>query len=126
MIANRILSILGATACLTLGLTGFAAADHHGDAPLWSLTPEQIAETVNRVRAGDDLTPKSWPEGARVAVGLSFDVDTEPVWLGFLGQSSPSYMSRGEYGVRAGLTRIVGLLNKHDIPATFFIPTMTM
>jgi peptidoglycan-N-acetylglucosamine deacetylase len=95
-------------------------------APLWSKTPEQIKEIVNLVRAGKNLNPPNWPNGARVAASLSFDVDTETVWLGFIGQSSPSYMSRGEYGARAGMSRVMKLLKKHDISATFFIPAMSM
>lgn len=112
-------------AAIALAATS-AAADDHEKPLLWQMTPEQIEETVSQVRAGRDLNPPSWPGGARVAVGLSFDVDTEPVWLGFLGQSSPSYMSRGEYGARAGMPRIMDLLEKHDISASFFIPALTM
>jgi peptidoglycan/xylan/chitin deacetylase (PgdA/CDA1 family) len=70
--------------------------------------------------------PKSWPNNKRVAVSFSFDVDTEPVWMGFQEQSSPSYMSRGEYGARAGMPRVMALLEKHKIPASFFIPAMSM
>ncbi len=94
--------------------------------PIWAQSVEEIASRVNKVRAGDDLTPKQWPGGKKVAVSLSFDVDTEPVWMGFQGQSSPSYMSRGEYGARAGMPRIMKLLEKHQIPATFFIPALSM
>ena len=43
----------------------------------WKLTDAQVRARVGRVRAGRDLTPKSWPNGARVAVGLSFDLDNE-------------------------------------------------
>jgi len=93
---------------------------------LWQLSPEEIKAKVSKVRAGKDLTPKAWPNGNKVAVSLSFDVDTEPVWMGFQKQSSPSYMSRGEYGVRTGMPRVLALLEKHDITATFFIPAMTM
>jgi peptidoglycan/xylan/chitin deacetylase (PgdA/CDA1 family) len=53
-------------------------------------------------------------------VGLSFDLDTEPVWMGFLGQFSPAYMARGQYGARAGLDRVLAMLDHHKIPATFF------
>jgi peptidoglycan-N-acetylglucosamine deacetylase len=129
MKVNRLMTVLGAVALLGvaafLGVAGPAVA---GDekAPLWSMSPAQIKETVNLVRAGKDLNPKVWPNGARVAVSLSFDVDTETVWLGFIGQSSPSYMSRGEYGARVGMSRVIDLLDKHDIPATFFIPAMSM
>ncbi|MGR8921337.1 MAG: polysaccharide deacetylase family protein [Gammaproteobacteria bacterium] len=124
----RLTSIL---VTLAAGLVSgpLAAHDQSGtphEQPIWTWTPEQIVRHVGRVRAGADLTPESWPDGQRVAVSFSFDVDTEPVWIGFQEQSSPSYMSRGEYGVRAGMPRIMALLEKHDIPASFFIPAMTM
>ena len=96
------------------------------DKPIWQWTPEEMKAHVRTVRSGKDLTPKQWPGGAKVAVSLSFDFDTEPVWLGFQGNHSPSYMSRGEYGARAGLPRIMKLLDKHAIPATFFIPAASM
>ncbi len=103
-----------------------AVAANAGPVPRWQQTPEQLKAAISRVRAGADLTPASWPEGARVAVGLSFDVDTELVWLQDQEVESPSTMSRGEYGARVGLPRVLGLLRKHDIPATFFIPAMSM
>ena len=96
------------------------------DTPRWQQSPEALAAAVSQVRAGRDLTPAAWPDGARVAVGLSFDVDTEFAWLNDGGAQSPSTMSRGEYGARSGLKRILDLLAKHDIPASFFIPAMSM
>jgi len=105
------------------------AHDHSGTEqkpPIWKWTPDEIKRHVSRVRAGRDLNPSSWPDGARVAVTFSFDFDTEPVWIGFQEQSSPSYMSRGEYGARAAMPRVLKLLKKHDIAASFFIPAMSM
>src|SRR6516164_7228088 len=43
-------------------------------------TEEQVHQAVALVRAGLNLAPKTWPEGARVAVCLSFDVDNELLW----------------------------------------------
>ena len=34
----------------------------------WNWPEEYVLEQVNQVRAGRDLTPDSWPNGARVAV----------------------------------------------------------
>lgn len=79
---------------------------------------------VDRVRAGRDLTPKSWPGGARVAVGLSFDFDNETVTLRD-GRDSVSQLSQGEYGARAGLPRVLLLLAKHKIPASLFVPAVS-
>ena len=92
--------------------------------PPWTLTEAQFREIVGRVRAGQDLTPKSWPDGARVAVGLSFDLDNETGTLRDNG-TSPALFSQGEYGSRAGLPRVLALLDKHQIAASFFIPAVS-
>jgi peptidoglycan/xylan/chitin deacetylase (PgdA/CDA1 family) len=79
---------------------------------------------TDRVRAGRDLTPERWPDDARVAVALSFDFDAETGWLR-RGLHSPASMARGAYGARAGLPRILELLGRYGIPATFFVPAVS-
>ena len=92
--------------------------------PVWKWDYTDIQKTVNKVRAGRDLTPKAWPGGGRVAVALSFDMDSE---TGFLrsGLTSPQPLSRGEYGPRVGVPRILRLLDTQSVPATFFIPAVS-
>lgn len=90
----------------------------------WKLTEAQIREMVGRVRAGRDLTPHTWPGGARVAVGLSFDLDNETGSLRD-GRDTPSLLSQGEYGSRAGLPRILSLLERKKIAASFFVPAVS-
>ena len=51
--------------------------------PGWQWTPERVSATVNAVRARRSLQPRAWPNGARVAVLLSFDVDNETIALRF-------------------------------------------
>ncbi|MDX1379810.1 MAG: polysaccharide deacetylase [Xanthomonadales bacterium] len=109
-----------------LSLVLFSLTAQAADPPLWQRSPEQIREAVSVVRGGEDLTPAAWPDGARVAVGLSFDVDTELVWWSDGAQQSPATMARGEYGARVGLRRVLDLLQRHELPASFFIPAMTM
>lgn len=92
--------------------------------PIWQWPIQDIRRVVEHVRAGQDLTPSSWPDDGRVAVGLSFDVDTETNWL-WNGRHSPASLSRGEYGARTGLPRILDTLNDFEVPATFFIPAVT-
>src|SRR5213594_4380884 len=91
--------------------------------PAWQWSWEKIASTVGKVRAGRDLTPPAWPGNARVAVALSFDLDNETPSLRD-GNSSPSELSQGEYGSRVALGRVLALLDRHGIKATFFTPAV--
>jgi len=93
--------------------------------PGWQWTMDSVNAVVNAVRAGRSLEPKAWPNGARVAVLLSFDVDNETVALRF-GEPTVGSLSQAQYGARAGLQRIVTLLDAHRIPATFFIPSVSL
>ena len=58
----------------------------------------------------------------QLAVSLTFDFDAESAWLGAFGGDTPSALSRGAYGANEGVPRILQLLEKYDLPATFFIP----
>ena len=84
-------------------------------------TEEQIRQAVGTARVGRRLTPKTWPNGARVAVCLSFDVDNELLQR---ANPLPVPLSVGEYGATTSLPRILDLLDRHQVPATFFIPAM--
>lgn len=93
--------------------------------PLVRMSEDEVARIVGRVRAGRSLQPDAWPNGARVAVLLSFDVDNET--LSLRGQPpSIGALSQGQYGARVGLRRIVDLLDRHRIPASFFIPAVSL
>ena len=96
-----------------------------GVKPGWRWTMDSVTSVVNAVRAGRSLQPTTWPGGARVAVLLSFDVDNETVALRF-GEPNPGSLSQGQYGSRQGLARIVRLLDRYKIPATFFIPSVSL
>ncbi|MFN8215950.1 MAG: polysaccharide deacetylase [Solirubrobacterales bacterium] len=66
----------------------------------------------------------AWPGGAEVAVTLSFDVDAES---GFLGEGEEyrrriTSLSEGAFGVRRGVPRILALLERLGVPASFFVP----
>src|SRR5436190_4646908 len=84
-------------------------------------TEEQIRQAVGAARFGRKLTPKAWPNGARVAVCLSFDVDNELLQR---ANPLPVPLSVGEYGATTSVPRILDLLDRHQVPATFFIPAM--
>lgn len=61
---------------------------------------------------------------AELTVCLSFDFDTMSAFI-FRGQNTPTWLSRGEFGARVGILRVLDLLAAHDIRATFFIPGYT-
>jgi peptidoglycan-N-acetylglucosamine deacetylase len=61
---------------------------------------------------------------ARATVCLTFDFDAISIWIGPMGATSPSMISRGEFGV-VGVERILRLLEREQIPATFFVPGHT-
>jgi peptidoglycan-N-acetylglucosamine deacetylase len=87
-------------------------------------TEDQLRAAVAPARTGRKLTPKSWPNGARVAVCLSFDVDNESYLLA-AGQTSPTTLSAADFGAQSGLPRILGVLDKYQVPASFFIPAVS-
>jgi peptidoglycan/xylan/chitin deacetylase (PgdA/CDA1 family) len=47
------------------------------------------------------------------------------VWLGDHDKVTPAMLSRGEFGARVGVPRILTLLAVYDIQATFFVPGHT-
>ena len=94
------------------------------DPPPWQWPEERVFNEVNKVRAGRDLNPDSWPDGGRVAVLLSFDVDNETVWLRN-GDTGIGGLSEGQYGARRALPRVLELLDEREVPASFFGPAMS-
>src|SRR5436305_1570572 len=56
-----------------------------------------------------------------VRVALTFDFDACCAWIGSMGATSPSMVSRGEFGPIA-LRRVLALLDRYGVRATFFIP----
>ena len=89
-------------------------------------TEDQLKAAVAPLRAGRKLTPKTWPNGAKVAVCVSFDVDNESPALA-RGNTNPdlSAMSDTEFGAREGLPRILRILDERGIPASFYIPAVS-
>lgn len=84
-------------------------------------TDEQLKQAVAPVRAGRKLTPKSWPNGAKIAVCLSWDMDNESFELA-AGNTAAVVLSQGEYGTASALPRIMELYDRHNIPGSFYIP----
>lgn len=90
----------------------------------WQWPEEEWRRRVAQVRAGRSLKPASWPGGARCAVALSFDSDHETNELRD-GGTSIGRMSWGEYGARVGVPRILELLARHGLRASFFVPAVS-
>jgi peptidoglycan-N-acetylglucosamine deacetylase len=63
-----------------------------------------------------------FPGGQRVAVSLTFDLDADVGrrWRGLDGRMTKA--SEARYGVGSGLRRILALLARADITATFYVP----
>ncbi len=89
----------------------------------WQWPEKKWRSVVEKVRAGRSLKPKVWPNGARVAVALSFDSDHESIVLR-QADESPGKLSQGHYGARVGVPRIQRLLDKYGIKVTFFVPAV--
>jgi peptidoglycan/xylan/chitin deacetylase (PgdA/CDA1 family) len=92
--------------------------------PSWQWPESEWRGHVDAVRAGRRLLPRQWPQRARAVVALSFDSDHETIPLRD-GHTSPGLLAAGEYGSRAAAPRILELLARHGIPATFFMPAVS-
>lgn len=63
----------------------------------------------------------------RATVCLGFDFDAVSVWIhAYGGRESPTKLSRGEYGATVAVPRILDLLDRTGVPATFFTPGHTI
>ncbi len=61
---------------------------------------------------------------ARHLACLTFDFDVISAWI-FRGATTPTQLSRGEFGL-VGAERILSLLARYHLPATWFIPGHTL
>ena len=100
-----------------MGLAGAALAQQAPfSQPGTKFSEDQLRQAVAPSRVGKKLTPKAWPNGARVAVCLSFDVDNESYLLA-RGETSPTTLSAADFGAQSGLPRILRMLDSFQIPA---------
>ena len=123
-----------------LGTTGAAATGSSGgprigyfdapDNPLadrldrpWEMTEAEWTEILGRVAPGRVLKPERWPDDKRFAVAFSFDCDHEVGALAS-GNFAPGPLSWGQRGRRLGVPRILDILGRHNVPATFFMPAV--
>jgi len=113
------------TGLLGIGLTLDAQSPQTNPLPGTKLSIDELKKQMFHVSAGKRLKPPSWPGGARVAVSLSFDVDNATATLS-TGTMDYEVISRGEYGAVDGLPRILRMLDTHQVPASFFIPAVSI
>lgn len=65
------------------------------------------------------------PPGKRCAAAFTFDVDGMIIWLGMMRMAGKGPLSRGEFGPRVGMPRILDMLDQYGVKATFFAPGHT-
>lgn len=65
--------------------------------------------------------------GGRIVttVCLTFDFDAVSLWTTTMRQDTATPLSRGDYGARVGIPRILELLARKNVKATFFVPAHT-
>lgn len=73
------------------------------------------------------MTEFSWPAGYRAAASFTFDVDAESAVLADRPEAAArlSVMSHQAYGPRTGVPRLLRVLARHEVRATFFVPGYT-
>lgn len=58
-------------------------------------------------------------------VCLTFDFDALSIWLSTFKQTSPTPFSRGEFAANVGMPRLLEMLDRCGVQATFFVPVHT-
>lgn len=71
--------------------------------------------------------PVTWPEKFRAAASFTFDVDAESAVLATAphARMRAGVMSHQSYGPLVGVPRILDILTRHGVTATFFVPGYT-
>ncbi len=120
---ERRVAMLGSLVALVLSAAAPAQPPPRDTQPGRKLTEAQLREAASAVRAGRRLTPKSWPNGARVAVCLTFSLTNAANQIA-RGDRAVVALTYGEFGATTGLPRVLDVLDRHQVPATFFVPAV--
>jgi peptidoglycan/xylan/chitin deacetylase (PgdA/CDA1 family) len=110
--------VAAAAALCTAGTAAQQAPRDDQPGRKWS--EAELRQASSHVRAGRKLTPRSWPNGARVAVAVTFTVNNTANNIA-MGDSAVVQLTGGEFGAVAGLPRVLDVLDKHGVPGTFFV-----
>jgi peptidoglycan/xylan/chitin deacetylase (PgdA/CDA1 family) len=72
-------------------------------------------------------TTTVWSDGTQCAAVLSFDLDAETSWIFRDPENArrPVVISGGRFGPKFGVPAILELLADYEIPASFFIPSVS-
>lgn len=73
------------------------------------------------------MSEKLWPDNKKCAFLFCFDMDSDLIWYNKLktyenGSQFIKGASVGQYGPKRGVDRILNLLEKYGIKATFYVP----
>ncbi|MBP1849242.1 polysaccharide deacetylase family protein [Rhizobium halophytocola] len=101
-----------------------SVTDGHDQLKPWQWGEDVWRTKIGQARAGQSLKPVEWKNGAKMAVAISFDSDHETFELRN-GGLSVGRLSQGQYGARRGTPRILDVLQKYSVPATFFMPAVS-
>ncbi|KIC09075.1 ribulose-phosphate 3-epimerase [Leisingera sp. ANG-M1] len=68
-----------------------------------------------------------WPDGARCAVMLTCDFDSESLWFSedATAHRKPSILSQGTYGPKRGVYKMLDVFRDFEVPASFYVPGWT-
>ena len=69
------------------------------------------------------LSKVVWPSGAHCAVTFTFDFDAQTLFHSI--KTDAVQTTQGEFGARVGIWRVLDLLDKLNVKATFFVPGLT-
>jgi len=111
-------------------------ATHHptpgskGSLPL--STEESLMAEIEDLRAATQarrkhychLNQPKWPDGVKMAVNFTVDVDT--VLSRRANDEPPMQLAKGEFGGRVGSWRMLELFERHGVVGTFFTPGRTV
>lgn len=72
-------------------------------------------------------TGRFWPDGKNAAAAFTFDVDAESavLWRAPHVANRMSVISHQAYGPLVGIPRLLRILERHGVQATFFVPGYT-
>ena len=88
-----------------------------------TMSEAELKEVFYEVSGGRVLRPSTWPNGSRAAVVIGFDMNST-VNLN-TGSVHTNALQQAEFGAESGLPRLLRLLDKHGLPATFFVPPVS-